>query len=155
ALLSRRSLLGAALALAVVGCRGPSPAPRTRAAVPEGESSAQPDTSLTIVVPWAVGGPSDALMRLATDYIQRYLSHPVVVQNVTGSGGSIGARQVLSASPGTPLLLAAHESLISAYHMGLASFNWTDFEPVALLFSTPDAIVVRADSPWADMHDLI
>jgi tripartite-type tricarboxylate transporter receptor subunit TctC len=153
--LSRRRLLGAALALAAVGCRGPLPVPRTRAAVPEGESGAQPDASLTVVVPWALGGPSDALMRLAADYLQRYLNHPVVVQNVTGSGGSIGARQVLSASPGTPILLAAHESLISAHHMGLAPFNWTDFEPVALLFSTPDAIVVRADSPWDDMHDLI
>jgi tripartite-type tricarboxylate transporter receptor subunit TctC len=153
--LSRRSLLGAAVALAAIGCRGPLPVPRTRAPAPEGQSSAQPETSMSLVVPWAVGGPSDTLMRLAAEYLQRYLDHPVVVQNVTGSGGSIGARQVLSASPGSPILLAAHESLISAHYMGLAPFNWTDFEPVALLFSTPDAIVVRADSPWTDMHELI
>jgi tripartite-type tricarboxylate transporter receptor subunit TctC len=94
-------------------------------------------------------------MRLAAEYLQRYLSQPVLVQNITGGGGTIGARQVLTAAPDGLTVLAAHESVITSYYSGTASFNWRDFEPVALLFATPELVVARSDRPWRDMRDLV
>lgn len=152
---SRRGLLAGGIGLLALACKGPglSSTRGAPAAVPT-ETESAPEV-VTIVVPYAVGGPRDALMRLVAEHLARALDRPVQIQNVTGAGGAIGARQVLGARPDGFTLLAAQESLLSGYHMGATTFNWTDFEPVALLFSTPDLIVARADGPWRDVHDLV
>lgn len=151
---SRRTVLGwLAGVLGASACRasasgGPLP---TRG----GEPGSAGEQAVTIVVPWAPGGASDLLMRATAEYLQRALGQPVVVQNVTGAGGTIGARQVLTAPPDGSVLLAAHESLITAYYTGLAPFGWRDFEPIALLFSTPEVIVTRAAAPWRSLDALL
>lgn len=153
--LSRRRVLYLLAGLAAAsGCRhGVGGGPTVSRAGAEAVAPSEP--AITIVVPWAPGGASDLLMRTTADALQRVLGQPVVVQNVTGAGGTIGARQVLTAPPDGHTLLAAHESLITAYYTGIAVFSWRDFEPVALLFSSPEVIVTRATAPWRTFDALI
>ncbi|HLI27165.1 MAG TPA: tripartite tricarboxylate transporter substrate binding protein [Chloroflexota bacterium] len=152
---SRRTLLcWLAGVMGASACRravGPAPLP------PRGGGETVPtgEQTITIVVPWAPGGASDLLLRATAEHLQRALGQPVAVQNVTGGGGTIGARQVLSAPPDGSTLLAAHESLITAYYTGVAPFSWRDFEPVALLFSTPEVIATRASAPWSTFDALL
>jgi tripartite-type tricarboxylate transporter receptor subunit TctC len=106
-------------------------------------------------VPWAVGGPTDQLVRLVAEYWPLASPLPLAVRNATGSGGTIGAREVLTARPDGYTLLAAHESLLTAYYLGQASFTWTDFEPVGGMFSLPELVVTRKNRPWRDVAELL
>lgn len=154
--LSRRQLLAASLAVLATGCRPVlpgTPAWRGKAGT-EAAPDAAPD-STQVVVPWAVGGPTDQLVRLVAEYWPLASPLPLSVRNVTGSNGTIGAREVLTARPDGYTLLAAHESLLTSYYLGQASFNWTDFEPVGGLFSLPELIVTRRNRPWRDVIELL
>jgi tripartite-type tricarboxylate transporter receptor subunit TctC len=154
--LSRRHLLVASLAVLAAGCRGALPStPTWRGRTgPEAAPDAAAE-STQVVVPWAVGGATDQLVRLVAEYWPLASPLPLAVRNVTGSGGTIGAREVLSARPDGYTLLAGHESLLTAYYLGQASFNWTDFEPIGGMFSLPEVVVTRKSRPWRDVAELL
>ncbi len=154
--LSRRGLLAGTLALLAVGCSGAQPSTaKGRAHAPTEVAADDAPAGTSIVVPWAVGGFSDGLIRLAADYWPRASAEPLLVRNVTGNSGTIGAREVQVARPDGTTLLAAHEALLTAYYLGLAPFNWQDFEPVACLFFVPEVVVTRKDRPWSDASELV
>jgi len=152
--LSRRRLLAASLVL-LAGCRGPQPSAPTRRGRPSEGTAVDAPVGTTVVVPWAVGGFSDGLTRLVAEYWPLASPTPLLIRNVTGSGGSIGAREVHAARPDGTTLLAAHEALLTAYYLGLAPFTWQDFEPVACLFFLPEVILTRKDRPWHDATELL
>ena len=115
-----------------------------------------PNRSITMLVPAAAGGPSDTVARLVAEGMSADLGQRVIIENVGGAGGSLGAAQVARAAPdGYTLLL---------YHIGVATFaplypNLTykpeEFEPVGLVTEVPLTIVGRRDLPPADIAALI
>jgi tripartite-type tricarboxylate transporter receptor subunit TctC len=114
-----------------------------------------PEKSIKLIVPWKAGGGTDALMRLVAHYAGKYLGKPMVVVNVPGVGGTLGARQGKDAKPNGYTLTATHESVISSYIVGVAEFNYSSFIPIANMTSTPAMLAARADAPWNDLKDLI
>ena len=105
-----------------------------------------PIRPITIVVPFAAGGPTDVLARILGQHMSQTLGQQIVVENVTGGGGSIGAARVAKAAPdGYTLVmgnLGSHAASVGLYK-DLSYDPRIDFEPVMLVASTPMVLVVR------------
>lgn len=116
-----------------------------------------PVKPITIVVPFAAGGPSDALARILGDRMKATLGQSLLVENVTGAGGSIGVGRAVRAAP--------DGYTISFGHLGTHVFNGaiyplqydmlTDLEPVVLLPSNPMVVVSRNSLPAKGLQELI
>lgn len=114
-----------------------------------------PEKPVKLIVPWAAGGDTDVLMRIVAHYAGKYLGQPMVVVNVGGVGGTLGARQGKDAKPDGYTLTATHESIITSYIVGVAEFNYSQFQPIANMMATPAIVAARPDAPWNNMKDLI
>src|SRR5262245_14586269 len=116
-----------------------------------------PSKPVTIVVPFAAGGPSDALARILGDRMKATLGQPFVIENVTGAGGSIGVGRAVRA-PGDGYT-------ISFGHLGTHVANQaiyplpydmlTDLDPLVLLPSNPMVVVSRNSLPAKNLQELI
>lgn len=114
-----------------------------------------PEKPVKLIVPWKAGGDTDVLMRIITHYTGKYLGQPIVVVNVGGVGGTLGARQGKDAKPDGYTLTATHESVITSYIVGVAEFNYAQFQPIANMIATPAIVAARPDAPWNNMKDLV
>ena len=105
-----------------------------------------PTRPITVVVPFAAGGPTDVLTRILGQHMSHTLGQQIVVENVTGGGGSIGAARVAKAAPdGYTMVmgnLGTHAAAVGLYK-NLSYDPRVDFEPVMLVASTPMVLVVR------------
>src|SRR5262249_11789718 len=105
-----------------------------------------PARPITVVVPFAAGGPTDVLTRILGQHMSQTLGAQIVVENVTGGGGSIGAARVAKAAPdGYTMVmgnLGTHAAAVGLYK-NLPYNPRVDFEPVMLVASTPMVLVVR------------
>jgi tripartite-type tricarboxylate transporter receptor subunit TctC len=116
-----------------------------------------PTRPITIVVPFPAGGPTDQIARIMSERLTASLGQPVVVENVTGAAGTIGAGRVALAAPdgyvlcvgflGTHVLNGAIYSLQYDVVKG--------FEPIALLASNPQLIVAKKATPAKDLKEFI
>jgi tripartite-type tricarboxylate transporter receptor subunit TctC len=114
-----------------------------------------PEKAVKLIVPWKAGGDTDVLMRVIAHYAGKYLGEPMVVVNVGGVGGTLGARQGKDARPDGYTLTATHESVITSKIVGVAEFNYSSFIPLANMVSTPGIIAARPNAPWNNMKELI
>jgi tripartite-type tricarboxylate transporter receptor subunit TctC len=116
-----------------------------------------PSHPVTIVVPLAAGGPNDTLARLLAEPMRAALGQPVIVENVTGAGGTVGTGRVARA--------AADGYTIGMGFLGTHVLNGAlyalpydvvkDFDPIALISSNPHVIVTKAALPAKDLRELI
>jgi tripartite-type tricarboxylate transporter receptor subunit TctC len=117
-----------------------------------------PARPVTMVVPFAAGSGSDILGRIIGPRLAEHLGAAVIVENVGGAGGMIGAARVMKATPdGYQLLLATagtHAINQTLYKKPLYNAA-TDFAPVALLASTPILLVTRRDLPADNLPEFI
>jgi Tripartite tricarboxylate transporter family receptor/FG-GAP-like repeat len=124
-----------------------------------GPANAQiyPVRSVTIVVPYAAGGPTDVLARVLAERMRISLGQPVLVENVIGAGGAIGLGRVLRATPdGYTVSIGnwgTHVGLGAIYRLDFDLLK--DFAPVALLPANPMLIVAKKDVPANDLKTLI
>lgn len=119
---------------------------------------AYPLRTVTLVVPFAPGGSTDVLARLAAQFVGADLGQSFIVENVTGAGGIIGAAQVAKAQPnGYTLLIGTPGSIsINPHIQPNVPYNPVkDFEPIALIGSTPAAVFVANESPITSLQQLI
>jgi tripartite-type tricarboxylate transporter receptor subunit TctC len=116
-----------------------------------------PSRPITVIVPFAAGGPSDTLTRILAERMRVSLGQPVIVENAGGAAGRIGTGRVARAAPDGYTL--GHGS--AGTHMAngaVYSLNYDvlkDFEPVSLLASTPQLIVAKKTMPANDLKELI
>ena len=73
-----------------------------------------PDKPITLIVPFAAGGPSDTLGRLVADHLGRTLGQQIIVENVGGAGGTLGAERASKAAPDGYTLFTHHSGLPAA-----------------------------------------
>ena len=116
-----------------------------------------PTQPVTIVVPFSAGGPTDTVTRLVAAAMSEDLGQQVVVQNVGGAGGTLGAGQVAAANPDGYTLLLHHigMSTAPALYASLPFEPMTDFAPIGLVTEVPMTIVARKDFEPATLEDLI
>jgi tripartite-type tricarboxylate transporter receptor subunit TctC len=115
-----------------------------------------PDRPVTLVVPFAAGGPTDTLARLVADGMSRALGRPVAVENVGGAGGTLGAARVAKAAPDgyTLLLHNISQATSGTLYRDLAYDPVADFAPIGLIADVPMTIVARPAFPAADLAGL-
>lgn len=117
-----------------------------------------PSRSITVVVPFAAGGPSDVVARVVTDHMARTLRQPMVIENLGGAGGTLGSARVASATPdGYTLLAASMGSHVAApvLQSNLKYDAAADFEPVGITSHAPAVIVAKKDFPAKDLREFI
>jgi len=94
-----------------------------------------PTRTVTIIVPFAAGGPADIMGRIAADILTRHLGQSFVIENVGGAGGTVGATRAARATPDGYTLLAGHmgtNALAPLFYPNLGYDPETSFEPVSL-----------------------
>ena len=117
-----------------------------------------PTRPMTMIVPFAAGGPQDVLGRLMAQRMSELLGQQIIVENIGGAGGINGSKRVADAQP-------------NGYTMGIGSVGThahnqtlykkppydvlTDFTPVALIAETPSTLVARKDLPVSNLQDFV
>jgi len=116
-----------------------------------------PSRPITINVAFPAGGPSDTVARILAEPMRDSLGQPVVIENVTGAGGTIGIGRVAHAAPdGYMLSLGGWNTHVAAGAIYALSFDvLQDFEPILLIASNPYLVVSRKAIPANDLRGLI
>jgi tripartite-type tricarboxylate transporter receptor subunit TctC len=115
---------------------------------PSAHAQSYPSRSITVVVPFPAGGPSDVVARIVTDHMGRTLGHLLVIENVAGAGGTIGSARVAASSPdGYTLLAGSMGSHVAAPVLtpNLKYDPSRDFEPIGFTAHSPAVIAARKD----------
>ncbi len=117
-----------------------------------------PTRTITMIVPYPAGGPSDVVARIVADGMSKRLGQTIVIENVGGAGGTIGTARVAAATPdGYTLLAASMGSHVAApaFYSNLKYDSTKDFEPIGLMSHAPAAIVARKDFPANNLKEFI
>ena len=116
-----------------------------------------PTRPITMIVPFAPGGATDVIARSLAERMRITLNQAVVIENVAGAGGTIGVGRVAHATPdGYTLSIGQNGSHVAngaTYALQFDLLN--DFEPVALLSTTPMLLLVRKTMPAKDLKEFI
>jgi tripartite-type tricarboxylate transporter receptor subunit TctC len=129
----------------------------TAAAALPAAAQSYPTRPVNVVVPYPAGGITDGLARLVAEHMRTSLGQPVIVENVGGAGGSIGASRVARAAPdGYTILLGNAETHVLNPAAQTVQFDVVkDFEPVALMPRYPFILVTNNDVPAKNLKELI
>ncbi|WP_424134200.1 tripartite tricarboxylate transporter substrate-binding protein [Roseomonas chloroacetimidivorans] len=142
---TRRAVLAAASALPL--------------ALPASGALAQafPNRPITVIVPFAAGGPTDVINRLVAEGMSKDLGQPVVVENVTGAGGTIAAGRVANSRPDGYTLLAHHigHATTATLYRTLPYNVETSFAPLGLVSNAAMTIVARPDFPANNLAEFM
>jgi len=116
-----------------------------------------PDRPITFVVPFAAGGPTDTVTRLIAEPMSAALGQQIVVQNVTGAGGTLAAGEVAAAEPDGYTVLMHHIGMSTApsLYAELPYNPLESFEPIGLVTEVPMTIVARKDFEPATLQELV
>ena len=130
-----------------LGILGPHPA----------SAQSYPSRPITIIVPFAAGGPTDAIARILSERMRSSLGQPIIIENVSGADGSIAVGRAVSAAPDGYTIsignIATH--LLNGAIYPLKYDLLKDLEPVSLLVSAPALIIGNSTTPAKDLNELI
>ena len=120
-------------------------------------AQAYPSRPITMVVPVAAGGALDTNARLVAEGMRVALGQPVVIENVTGGAGSVGAGRIARATPdGYNILYGANVThVLNPAVLPVTYDPVNDFEPIALIGNTPWLLAVKNDLPVKDLRELV
>ncbi len=132
----------------------------TALAVLAGPSQAQqfPTRPVTVIVPFAAGGPTDVIARIVGDHMGKTLGQQVIVENVVGAGGTTGIAKGASAAPDGYTIMMGHmgtHGAAPALYKNLKYKPAEDFEPIGIAAGTPIVIVARTDYPPKDLKEFV
>jgi tripartite-type tricarboxylate transporter receptor subunit TctC len=138
----RRSLLATALSLLIV---------------PAALAQDYPDQTITMIVPFAAGGPTDTVARLIAEPMTAQLGQQVIVENVGGAGGTLGAARVAKADPDGYTILLHHigQATSASLYRKLPYKPGEAFTGIGLVTDVPMTLVARSDFPPASIAELI
>ena len=116
-----------------------------------------PSKPITIIVPFAAGGPSDTVARLTAQTMGNVLKSQMIVENVGGAGGTIGAARLTQAKPDGYTVFIHHigHATAPALYRKLGYDSIKDFEPIGLVNDGAMAVVARKDFPAANLKEMI
>jgi tripartite-type tricarboxylate transporter receptor subunit TctC len=144
--MKRRHLL---VALGAASLAGAAPAVRAQA---------YPIKPITVIVPFAAGGPTDALARVLCQKMSEILGHQLVVENIGGAGGTIGVNKVAKASNDGYTLLFTHMGTLAvniALYKSLPYDSQKDLEPIGMGGTNPMVLVTKKDLPAKDFGEFV
>jgi tripartite-type tricarboxylate transporter receptor subunit TctC len=115
-----------------------------------------PTRTVTVIVPFAAGGPADVTGRIVADIFSRHLGQNFIVENVGGAGGTIGTLRAARAAPDGYTLISGHmgtNALAPVFYPNLGYDPEKDFEPVGLIASQPELLAVRKGIPANNLKE--
>jgi tripartite-type tricarboxylate transporter receptor subunit TctC len=113
-----------------------------------------PERPVKMIVPWAPGGDTDNIFRPFAAELQKHLGQPVVIANVGGASGTVGAREAKGAPPDGYTLYAVHDYIHLTFYAGISDVKYSDFEPICLVAATPSVLTASAKTPWKNWQEL-
>ena len=123
-------------------------------------SSAQaqdyPTRTVTVIVPFAAGGPADVTGRIVSEIFSRHLGQSFIVENVGGAGGTVGTLRAAKAQPDGYTIISGHvgtNGLAGFFYPNLGYDAERDFEPVGLIAEYPEVLSVRKDIPVNNLKE--
>jgi tripartite-type tricarboxylate transporter receptor subunit TctC len=140
-----KHLMAAAVLLMVAGMNG-------------AQAQDYPTRTVTIIVPFAAGGPADITARIVADIFNRHLGQKFVVENVGGAGGTIGTLRAAHAAADGYTILSGHlgtNVLAAAFYPNLGYDPQKDFAPIGLSAEYPELLVARKDFPANNLKEFI
>ena len=117
-----------------------------------------PIRPVTIVVPFAAGGPTDIIARIVGQHFSKSLGQQFIIENIAGAGGTTGITRGAQAKPDGYTIMMGHmgtHGAAPALYPNLKYDPDKDFEPIGLVAGTPILIVARKDFPAADLREFI
>ena len=114
-----------------------------------------PAKPIQLIAPWKAGGGTDLFMRVIAQYANKHLKEPMVVVNIPGVGGTLGARKALQAKPDGYTIVCLHETLIGSHLAGIVEFTIFDFLPIAGMAIQRECVAARPGAPWKNMKELV
>jgi tripartite-type tricarboxylate transporter receptor subunit TctC len=117
-----------------------------------------PQRPITMIVPFAAGGPTDVVARIVAEPMSRALGQQVVVENVTGAGGTTGITRGAQSAPDGYTIMVGHmgtNGAAPALFKGLKYDPATSFDPIGFLGGVPILIVAKKDFPAKDLKGFI
>src|SRR5689334_4292940 len=117
-----------------------------------------PTKTVTIIVPFAAGGPADVTGRIVADIFTRHLGQQFVVENVGGAGGTVGSLRAARAAPDGYTIISGHMGTHAAapfFYPNLGYDPQKDFEPIGLIAEQPELLTVRKDFPANNLKEFV
>ena len=121
------------------------------------QAAGYPERSITMIVPFSAGGPTDTVARLVAESMSKDLGQQIIIENVGGAGGTLGAGRVAKADADGYTLLLHHIGMATSatLYRKLPYDTLKDFEYVGLVTDVPMTIVTRKDMAAKDLKGLI
>jgi tripartite-type tricarboxylate transporter receptor subunit TctC len=117
-----------------------------------------PSRPITVIVPFPAGGASDVVARIVTNQMSKTLGQSIIIENVSGAGGTIGSARAAAAAPdGYTLLAAAMGSHVAAPVLtpNVKYDPLRDFVPIGITAHSPAVIIARKDLPAQDLKEFV
>jgi putative tricarboxylic transport membrane protein len=133
-------------------------APLMLGATAPAHAQGYPTRNIIVVVPFPPGGPSDIVARIAAEGMSKHLGQNIVIENVAGAGGTVGATRAAEAKPdGYTLFAASMGTIIAAptFYPNLKYDSNKDFEPVGMSANAPAAVSIKNDIPAKDLKEFV
>ena len=126
------------------------------ASLPAGAAMPFPAKSITMVVPFSAGGPTDTLARILSEPMRRFLGQTVIVDNTTGAGGTIATTRVVKAAPDGYMIVIGHwgTHVVNGAYYALPFDLLNDFAPIAMIATNPQMIVSKLSVPAKSLKEL-
>jgi tripartite-type tricarboxylate transporter receptor subunit TctC len=120
-----------------------------------GRAQGYPVRPITMIVPWAAGGGTDAVARVVASLMERDLGKPVNVVNRTGGSGVVGHQAIAEAAPDGYTIGIMTVEIVMMHHQGLTTLTSASFAPLGMVNADATAIHVRQDAPYKNLGDLM
>jgi tripartite-type tricarboxylate transporter receptor subunit TctC len=117
--------------------------------------AAYPERPITIIVPWAAGGGTDATGRMIAKVMQDELGVPVNVVNRTGGSGVVGHQAIATARPDGYTIGIVTVEIAMMHWVGLTDLTYKEFTPIALYNADPAGVSFHVDTPYKDVKEFL
>jgi tripartite-type tricarboxylate transporter receptor subunit TctC len=114
-----------------------------------------PDRAVKMIVPWAAGGDTDNIFRPLAQLLQKQLSQPVVIANVGGASGTVGAREAKGSPADGYTIYAVHDYIHLVHYAGLTDVTYRDFEPICRVSATSSVLTASPKTPWKNWQEFV
>ncbi len=117
-----------------------------------------PSRPITVIVPFPAGGASDVVARIVTNQMSKTLGQSIIIENVSGAGGTLGSARAAAAAPdGYTLLAAAMGSHVAAPVLtpNVKYDPLSDFVPIGITADSPAVVIARKDFPAQDLNEFV
>jgi tripartite-type tricarboxylate transporter receptor subunit TctC len=122
------------------------------------EAQTYPSRPVTVIVPFAAGGPTDIIARIVSDHMSKTLGQQLVIENVVGAGATTGATRAMRAPADGYTIIMGHmgtHAAAVALYPKLAYHPVKNFDPIGLVAGTPVLILAKKDFPAKDLKEFV